>query len=337
MTTKTALKYYDFKYVLSHNAVYNFVVGARGLGKTYGAKKMVIRNYLRKGDQFIYLRRFATELKTKDTFFADIAHEFPNVQFRVQGHLAQVNRTGEKSGWETMGFFIPLSKAQSVKSVAYPKVKMIVFDEFIIEKGATHYLPGEATAFNNFYATVDRWQDRTRVLFLANSVSIMNPYFMEFDIRPDPNVEWVDSHDGFVCAHFAPSVEFGTGVFNTRFGKFIKDTDYADYAVNSQFRDNTDAMIGNKPSNARYNCTLETKTGTFSVWIDFTGPHYYIQEKRPKQEVIWTMLPERMDSNKIFVQYSDKTLQYLRSGFARGRVSFSSPQARNAFVGVFNR
>jgi predicted AAA+ superfamily ATPase len=47
MTTKTALKYYDFKYVLSHNAVYNFVVGARGLGKTYGAKKMVIRNYLR--------------------------------------------------------------------------------------------------------------------------------------------------------------------------------------------------------------------------------------------------------------------------------------------------
>ena len=32
------LDYYSFNKVLSRNAVYNFILGARGLGKTYGAK-----------------------------------------------------------------------------------------------------------------------------------------------------------------------------------------------------------------------------------------------------------------------------------------------------------
>ena len=337
MTNKVELKYYSFGPVLSRNAVYNFVVGARGLGKTYGAKVKAVKDYLKRGDQFIYLRRYQTELTTRNTWFADIEHEFPGVIFRVQGEMAQLNRTGKKDGWETIGFFVALSKAQSKKSVAYPKVKLIIFDEFIIEKGAVHYLPQEATAFNNFYSTVDRWKDKTRVLFLANSVSIMNPYFIEFNIRPDEGVEWVTSHDGFLVAHFAPSDEFATGVYKTRFGRFIKDTDYADYSVASSFHDNTNAMVGKKPRTAKYHCTLETKTGTFSVWVDYSGPHYYIQEKRPKQEMIWTMMPERMTEDKVLVLYSDKTLQYLRSGFSRGRVSFSSPQARNAFVGIFNR
>lgn len=332
-------KYYSFDKILSRNAMYNFVIGGRGLGKTYGAKKWAIKDYLKNGNQFIYLRRYQTELTTRSTFFADIGQEFPNLHFRVQGEYAQLNRTGEKGKWETIGFYIPLSKSQSKKSVAYPKVTKIIFDEFIIDKGMVHYMPNEAKAFNDFYSTVDRWKDKTRVLFLANSVSIMNPYFMEYGIRPEDGREWINSHEGYMCVHFAPSEEFATEVYKTRFGKFIQNSEYADYSVGSQFHDNNDSMIGPKSPEAKYHCTLETKTGTFSVWIDHgsSGMHYYILEKRPKQEMIWTMLPERMSEEKTLVTYSDKTLQYLRSGFSRGRVTFSSPQARNAFVGLFNR
>lgn len=332
--------FYDFKHILSRNAIYNFVCGARGLGKTYGAKHWAIRDYIKTKNQFIYLRRYATDLTTRSTWFADIAHEFPDYKFRVHGEYAQMASAGpddKKDRWETIGFFIALSKSQSKKSVAYPNVTKIIFDEFIIDKGAIHYLPQEARMFNDFYATVDRWRDKTRVLFLANSVSVMNPYFLEFDIRPDPKNEWVSSHGGFICAHFAPSEAFAADVFKTRFGQFIQSTDYAEYSVNGTFADNNDAMVGTKSADAKYAFTLETKTGTFSVWIDYAGPTYYIQEKRPKQENVWTMLPERMTEGKTLVTYSDKTLQYVRSGFSRGKVVFSSPQARNAFVGVFNR
>ena len=54
----TITKYYSFDYILSHNAVYNFVVGARGLGKTYGAKRKAIKAFLKRGDQFVYTRRY---------------------------------------------------------------------------------------------------------------------------------------------------------------------------------------------------------------------------------------------------------------------------------------
>ena len=48
--------FYNFGPILSRNAVFNFCVGGRGIGKTYGATKLGIKNYLKDEQQFIYLR-----------------------------------------------------------------------------------------------------------------------------------------------------------------------------------------------------------------------------------------------------------------------------------------
>ncbi len=57
--------YYDYGRVLSYHAPWMFIIGARGLGKTYGAKKLVIGDWVKKRWQFIYLRRTAEEQKNK--------------------------------------------------------------------------------------------------------------------------------------------------------------------------------------------------------------------------------------------------------------------------------
>ena len=75
--------YYDYGRILSYHAPWMFVIGARGLGKTYGAKKLVIGDWIRKRWQFIYLRRTAEEQKNKGTWFADIAEQYPELEFRV--------------------------------------------------------------------------------------------------------------------------------------------------------------------------------------------------------------------------------------------------------------
>lgn len=41
--------YYDYGRVLSYHAPWMFVIGARGLGKTYGAKKLVIGDWIKNG------------------------------------------------------------------------------------------------------------------------------------------------------------------------------------------------------------------------------------------------------------------------------------------------
>lgn len=334
--------YYNYSRVLSCNGVYNFVVGGRGLGKTYGAKRKAIRDALRKGDQFIYLRRYRTELGTaRGTFFADIEHEFPDYDFRVNGYLAEAapvdTREDKKRRWQTIGFFVALSTAQTQKSVAFPRVKTIIFDEFIIENGALHYLQDETTIFNNFYSTVDRWTDKTRAFFLANSVSIMNPYFLKYEIRPDEGKDLVIRDNGFIVAHFPDAENFQSSVYETKFGRFIAGTEYAQYAVGNTFSDNHDGLIEDKTAHSKYRFSLETANGTFSVWIDQRNNEYFIQEKLPGSQLMFTMLPERMADGKVLMRYTDPPLAHLRSAFNMARISFDKPSTRNTFAEIFKR
>lgn len=335
------LDFYDYNSLLSRNGVYNFLVGARGLGKTYGAKEFAIKKFLENGDQFIYLRRYDTELKgAKHTLFADLTERFPDYEFMCHGDLLKIrNHTqGNSAKWETCGYAVPLSKAQQKKSISYHNVKLIIFDEFIIERGAVRYLPDEARLFNDFYSTVDRYKDKTRVLFLANSISIMNPYFLEYDIRPKQDQKWIKSHNGFIIAHFPDSEVFARGVYATRFGSFIKGTEYADYAVGSTFSDNTDVMLKKKTENAEYIATLITDGGTFSVWLDFDDVKtFYIQEKRPKEESVWVMRPELMTEDRTLVTFQNPILARMRTAYANGRAWFDSAQSRNAFAGIYKR
>lgn len=327
--------FYDYRPLMSRNGTFNFVTGGRGIGKTYGAKKMAIKHYLERGDQFIYLRRYRSELKSVNTFFADIAHEFPGVEMRVHGNVAE-RKVGNK--WHTMGYFMSLSTASTQKSVAYPDVKLVIFDEFIILKGAIHYLPNEVNAFQELYSTVDRWKDKTRALFLANAVSIMNPYFLEYNITTGS--EWFKASNGFIVAHFPQSAAFATEAYSTNFGKFIKGTEYADYSLGSVFHDEKMELIGEKTPAARYLYTIETMSGTFSIWADFvTYPStiWFCQEKRPKSETILTTIPQAMAEGKQLVTYGDKLLASMRSAYARGAMRFDNPRTRNAFAGIFKR
>ena len=164
--------YYDFSRVRSYGARYLMIVGSRGTGKTYGAKKIAISNAIKKGEQFIYLRRHRVEQKGRFTFFDDIAHEFPGYEFAVRGNDAVMRMEGDKK-WDTIGYFSVLSTSQAQKSTAYPLVTTVIFDEFIIENPQIRYLDDEVRVFNNFYLTVDRYKDETTVFMLSNSASIM--------------------------------------------------------------------------------------------------------------------------------------------------------------------
>lgn len=82
--TEQALNYYNFGPVMSYNAPWTIVTGARGTGKTYGAKKIALRRFIDKGSQFVYLRRHKGEKHAFQTFMADIAERFPGHEFTVR-------------------------------------------------------------------------------------------------------------------------------------------------------------------------------------------------------------------------------------------------------------
>lgn len=344
--------FYSFNRLNSFNAIYNLAVGGRGIGKTYGMQKQAIKQAIQTHeqngpgmcDQFIYLRRYKDELKlSKDTFFAAVQHEFPEWDFRVNGFHAEMSPASEretkKRAWWEIGYFIELSRAQQYKSVAFPRVKKIIYDEFILEKSHIHYLPNEAEVFNNFFSTVDRYKDKTRVYFLANSVRIENPYFVEYGVDPDKADKdgFLKLSGGFMVVHFIDADEFAAEVYQTKFGQFIKGTDYAKYAVGNEFADNHKSMIAEKDSRARYMFSLELSNTTVSVWYNLVTGQYFVQKRRPKVENIITIYPELMGETKTLMRIGDPLIAKLRSAFQRDRMRFKEPASRNAFMEIFKK
>lgn len=370
----TITKYYNFAKLWSYNPTFGAVCGGRGLGKTFGGKDKGISDALKTStftestfevekrgkisteisikaepvkNQFIYLRRYKDELSlARATFFADIEYKYPDWDFRVQGWEAQASPRKyadmpKHRPWATIGFFVALSVAQNFKSVQFPNVKLIIFDEFIIEKGGI-YLPEEHNKFLNFYNTVDRYKDKTRVLMLSNSVAITNPYMIHYRVNPNDADRngFIKVNNGYMLWHFPESKEFQSEVFQTKFGKFIAETDpdYADYAVGNQFSDNNDNLVERKTQSARYLFTLETKRGIFSIWYDINKNMYYCQEKRPRaDEDLVTFVEEYMAEGKRLMTFQDKPLSMLRTAFRHDRVRFDRAPARNAFMEIFKR
>ncbi len=71
--------FWNAKRTLTHNMLINVIVGNRGGGKSYGAKKLGIDNFLNKGEQFGYIRRYKDDLKEPMVqFFKDIEWEYPD-------------------------------------------------------------------------------------------------------------------------------------------------------------------------------------------------------------------------------------------------------------------
>lgn len=341
------LPWYDYSKLWSYNGFYNAVLGARGTGKTFGAKIKGIKDAIHKGHEFIYLRRYKEELKfARDGFFADVIAEnkFPGIVFKVDGNKgywdyatdeekAGGESTNSEHQWKVCVHFFALSVGGQMKSQSFPNVRLIIFDEFVLEKGFTQYIPNETKIFNEFYNTVDRYKGVTRVLFLSNSVSIMNPYFLSWDVEPrNTGDDWMILYDGFLVIHFHKSDAFSSAVLGTPFGRFISGTDYADYAVGNTFADNHDLLIGHKTPEAQYRLTIEMMFGGYmSIWYDRQESMWYAQRKRPRKENIYTLNPANVSPDKTLWLNNDPMLSRLKTAFRHGRLMFDAAQTRNAF------
>jgi hypothetical protein len=282
--------------------------------------------------------------------------EFPKHEFRVNGWFAEVADalpTGfdklapskqkeilKAREWRVIGYFIALTQAQRMKSVSFPRVRKMIFDEFILEKGLTRYIPKEYEVFNSLYETVDRKREETVAIFIANSVTIDNPYFVHYGIEPDSaNNEIIVLFSGFMVVHFPESADYQAEARKTRHGRFLMETDpeYADYATGNKFRDNTQLMVEGKSYKADCLYILETEKGTFSVWNKLGSPVFYIDSRQPTNTPFYTMVPYRMGPGKIFLDVNNRMFTILRSAWARDEVRFDKPATRVAFMEVFHR
>ena len=310
--------WYCYDRIMSYNALFNFILSPRGNGKSYGGKEKVIKNYLKRKEQFLYVRRYKDELKDIDKFFDDIREKFDGVEFEVKGKKAFING-------EVAGYFVALSTSQKLKSVPFPFVTTILFDEFIVDKGHITYLRNEVEVFLDLFETVARKRDNVRAIFLANNVSRVNPYFTYFKCIPKDNERFTVAKDGEVVVEMFTDENFIEEKYNTKFGKLIRNTNYGNYAINNKsLRDNDTFIQKYKPKNCNFLFSVLYKGKEIGFHISYDeGLWYCNNEIVQNSKRRFTITKDDHDINLIMYNSLNKFplfndfVKYYRMGLVR--------------------
>lgn len=186
-------KFYSLKNILSKEASYNVIFGERSNGKTTAVLEYAIKKYVEDGEQMAYIRRWREDFTGKrgEQLFASIVErgqiskmtkgKWSGVYyFGSRWFLCRYDDKGKRETDETpFAFGFAISAQEHDKSVGFPNVTTICFDEFLTR---TAYLPDEFVLFMNTLSTIIRRRTNVKVFMLGNTVNRYCPYFKEMGL-----------------------------------------------------------------------------------------------------------------------------------------------------------
>lgn len=173
-----------------------FIVGARGIGKTFGALKYFIDNRIK----FIYMRRTQTqiemvrsdELNPFKALQTELGDDYAFVMKSVNKNITGVYKAVKdeagiyKPFGEMVGLMLALSTVSNIRGFDASDCEVLLYDEFIPERHEKA-IQSEGTALLNAYETCNRNRELKgrrpmRMICLSNSTNLANPIFTELKL-----------------------------------------------------------------------------------------------------------------------------------------------------------
>ena len=329
--------WYDKQQLLSHNKIMNMVLSNRGGGKTFHFTCWGIDDFKKTKKQCVWVRRYQTEIDEmllNGKFFDAVRDFYPDDELKIEGNLGYVNG-------EVAFYFIALSTSRQLKSNNYPYVNKIIFDEFIIDKGRITYLKAEVEVFLDLYETVARTRDNVRAVLLANSITVVNPYFLFWNIKPDTSKRF--TVQGQVCVELFTDSDFIAMKQRSRFGQLVQGTRYSDYAIENKWLLDTNTFIEEKTAKSEFMMGMKYNSIIYGFWVDYSvGLIYVNRQYDPSSYSLYCLQKDDHDANLLLIKsLSDsKRVQRIVYAFRNGLLRFSDMQVKNQFyefIGYFVR
>lgn len=325
--------WYSLNDLLSKNRILSFVIGNRGGGKTFNAQYWSIKDYINRGNKFIWLRRYNTEIDQikRNWCSQDLKDKFPDHEITTKGKEIYVDG-------KQCGLMVALSTTQRLKSISFHEYNKIIFDEFLIDKGSLRYINGEVDLYLEFFETVNRLSNRVRGVFIANAISIVNPYFQYFDIKPDIDKQFTMNEH--VAIELYKDENFIKAKKSTKFGRLIDRTAYGDYAIDNKFlRDNYSLICERPKEHLIYSLTLIYNNNKYGVWLHLgkEKDSLYIDEMiEPKCDRAITISMDQLDEKCKFKDYDGLRphITQLKYMFNEGKINFNSIQTKKDFFEI---
>lgn len=180
--------------IISQKEPLIFVVGARGIGKTYG----FIKYFVERKIPFIYMRRTQIESDLQGnevtTSLKKILNDLGITQIEFKpagkGKLHLINELVTDPEGNTVSrnicICVPMSTMYGIRGFDFSDYQYGIYDEFITEPHVKA-LRQEGNAVAAAYETINRNRELEgmpafKMLFLANSLNIANDVFLTFDL-----------------------------------------------------------------------------------------------------------------------------------------------------------
>ena len=284
-------KYYDWERTLSYDADVTMVIGARGIGKTFGLRIQCIRDFIRDGSRFCEIVRFKNSLSVVSDGYYDrlsMLPEFDGYVFKTDSRYAWIARKPESEGkkpmWRKAGYFVALSDGQIKKMVTFNGVRRMIFDEAILERADRYhkYLPGEYGSLAKLVDTVSRERAdtdgiRPRVYLLGNACDLANT-----------EAGMVASRNMFVHA----------------------DTSF----------------VRPKTKNAKFSFGIVYVGERFGIWYDQRDGYYYVTDSIPNNtgKPVYSLTRDDLTINYVAATNLGTTMGYVRDMYTYSLLRYQS-------------
>lgn len=310
-------RYYDWDATISYDADVTMVVGARGIGKTFGLRLRTVVRCIKRDLRYAEIVRTKTQLSVvSDGYFSRLSRmpELRNYIFKTDsryGYWAEKpdEDSNEKPVWHLLVYFIAMTTYQIDKTRTFDRVDRFIFDECILDRQDRHhrYLPNEFAILANIVDTISRERKDTKglrphVYLLGNAVDITNPYFARYGVGTDLSYGYRWYEGKTFLLHFvesnAYSAEKSAG---TVAGRMLSGTVEGSENVQNIFHNVTDEFVCKKPKSAKYQFGIVLDGKKFGIWSDTQNGYYYVSER----------VPHNTDKPIFALSYEDNRVNYI--------------------------
>ena len=342
--------------VLSYDAPFNLIIAKRELGKTFGLREQMLRDWFANGESHIAIVRYKDDINVvANDYFGQIVAEtndqnlkakLEGYEFQTCGNLIKIRKKSDgkkKNKWVDIVRIIPLSKATRYKQASMHKLRRVVFDEALIDKSIdtyTRYLPNEYALFQNLIGTLQRYSEkdgagrpRLRVYLMGNAVDLINPYFAKLGITEPPEFggRWFAGKSWYF--YYPDPRDFAVKADSAQMAERL-GARAGDYG--NEFESDAGKFIAKKPSSARFSFGVVYRGERFGVWGDLREGLYYINTKIPNDPnaVVYALSTSDSKPNYIVAKRANKTLQNLADLYCYGILRYDTPATREHFNDV---
>lgn len=187
MATDKKTGFYRLDELLKESPDIAMAFGQRGNGKTFAVLKYCLEQYKKTSKEFVYIRRWADDVKTANMqlLFGPLDETVKKIfgdNYTIKYWQKKFFLFDEESEERTIiGHVIALTESHHQKSVSYPNVGTIFFDEFIQQSGE-RIIPSETQKWESILSTIIRFRQDVKVFMMANTVSKFTQYFSYYHI-----------------------------------------------------------------------------------------------------------------------------------------------------------